>query len=192
MPLPQLIDALRAQAAERRAEELARADAEAERIRAESHASLAGRKAQHVERAIRDASEAARRSLSEARAEAAASTLRARDRLLGRVRAALEEHARASIVDPAHVATMETDLAAALQRLPSGEVVVRTRPELRRAFETAVDGRPGVTLETVPDMGVGFVAVSPETGVEIDATLQTQLGHRWPAIAVAVLTEVGR
>jgi len=186
--LPELLEALRAQAAERRAEELARADAEAARVRAESRASSERRKADHVERVVRDANEAARRAVSEARSEAAASILKARDRLLGRVRASLEERGRASI--PALHASLPAMLAGALERLPPGDVVVRTRPELSKVLAQSIARRPGVTLETTPEVGTGFVAVSPESGVEIDATLETNLLHRWPQIAVAVLAEV--
>ena len=190
MALTALLDALRAQAAERRADELARAAAEAERIRAESRASLARRKAEHVERAARDADEAARRTLSDARSEAARSVLTARARLLARVRAALEASAQATADDPSYAALLAEDLAGALARMPPGEVVVRTRPEWVAVLAEPSRGRPGVVIESVPDMGVGFVAASPGSGVELDATLGALLAHRWPRIAVQVLREV--
>jgi len=190
MALPELLQALRVQAAERRAEELARADAEAALVRGESRASLERRKIEHVERVVRDANEAARRAVSEARSEAAVSILKARDRLLGRVRVALEERGRASIADPALHAWLPAVLAGALERLPPGDVVVRVRPELARVLAQAIADRRGITLESIPDMGAGFVAVSAESGVEIDATLETNLLHRWPQIAVSVLAEI--
>jgi vacuolar-type H+-ATPase subunit E/Vma4 len=190
--LPELLDALRAQAAARRADELARADSEAERIRADSRASQDARKAEHVERVVHDANEAARRSLAEARSEAAASTLQARGRLLGRVRAALEQRIRSTVADPDYRAEVADELGGALERIPPGKVIVRTTPELAEALTRAVRGTEELVLEVVPDFGTGFLAASPDTGVEIDGTLETKLLHRWPQIAVTVLAELGR
>jgi vacuolar-type H+-ATPase subunit E/Vma4 len=188
--LSEVLDALRAEAAARREEEIARADAEAERIRAESRAAWDRRKIAQVERAIGAAEEAARRALSEARSESAASVLEARERLLERVRVALVERLSAAIDNPTYVATMTDELEAALARLPSGEVIVRTRPELAGMLAQQARGRARVVFEADPDMGVGFVALSPESGVEIDGTLETMLAHRWPEIAVSVSAEV--
>jgi vacuolar-type H+-ATPase subunit E/Vma4 len=188
----ELLQALRAEAASRRAEEVAAAEREIERIRAESSAALARRKQQHVERATREATEKGRRSLAEARTQATASVLHARDRLLGRVRCALQERARAATADPAYRASLTTLLVEALERLPVGPVVVRTRAEFADAVADGARGRSGVVVEAVADMGTGFVALAPESGVEIDATLEAVLEHRWPQLAVTVLAEVGR
>jgi vacuolar-type H+-ATPase subunit E/Vma4 len=188
--LPELLEALRAEAAERRAAELARADAETARIREESRASLERRRAEHVERAARDATEAARRSLAEARSQAARSMLEARDRLLGRIRGALEERTRNMNRDPEYRAAVAEELVDALERLPPGRVVVRTRPDLADVALRVAEAGPDRGVETAPDLGAGFVAVSPETGVEIDATLEVKLLHRWPRLAVAVMKEV--
>jgi vacuolar-type H+-ATPase subunit E/Vma4 len=140
---------------------------------------------------IRDAKEAARRSLSQARSEAAESILRARDRLLGRVRAALGQRMPAAIGDPAYRAVVADELAGALERLPRGRVVVRARPELAGVLSEAVRDRQDVVVEAATDLGVGFVAASPEAGMEIDATLAQKLVHQWPRIAVAMLAEIG-
>jgi vacuolar-type H+-ATPase subunit E/Vma4 len=188
----ELLQALRAEAASRRAEEVALAEREIERIRAESSAALAKRKQQQVERATREATEKGRRAVAEARTQAAASVLQARDRLLGRVRCALQERARAATADPAYRASLSSLLAEALERLPEGPVVVRARAGLAEALADAARSREGVVVETVADMGTGFVAVAPESGVEIDATLEAVLEHRWPQLAVAVLAEVGK
>jgi vacuolar-type H+-ATPase subunit E/Vma4 len=189
--LPELLEALRTQAAERRAEELARADAEVERIRADSQATLAKRKGERMDRVVHDANESARRSLSEARAQSARSILEARDRLLRRVRTALDTRTRAR---PSHLdrhAVWANELASALERLPEGRVIVRARPELVDALTEAVGDGRGVVVEMDAGMGAGFVAVAPEAGMEIDATLDAMLRHRWPHIAVAVLAELG-
>ena len=191
MALPELLEALRAQAAERRAEELARADAESERIRAELRASVESRKAVHVERAVREAEDAGRRSLAEARTRSAESTLLARDRLLSRVRAALAKRMRGALADPDYQVRMAAELTDALERLPPGEVIVRAGPELADVLARVARGGRGVVVETVPHRGpTGFVAVAAEANIEIDATLETRLQHQWPRLAVSVLAEV--
>jgi vacuolar-type H+-ATPase subunit E/Vma4 len=100
-----------------------------------------------------------------------------------------------TIADPDYRVIVARQLAAAFERMPPGEVIVRSRPELADALEQAVRGRAGVVVEAAPDtdvgVGVGFVAVSPESGVEIDGTLETMLLYRWPELAVSVLAELG-
>jgi hypothetical protein len=68
---------------------------------------------------------------------------------------------------------------------------VRARPELAGVLSEAVRGRKDAIVEAAPDMAVGFVAASPEAGMEIDATLAQKLVYRWPLIAVAVLAKIG-
>jgi vacuolar-type H+-ATPase subunit E/Vma4 len=190
MALPELLDALRRQAAEHRAEELAEADAEAERIAAEARASLERRRSDAIERARREEGEAARRAVSRAEKEAAESVLTARDRLLGRVAAALAERAARAVGDPDYLVALPGEIRAGLERLPPGPVVVRVRPELVGIVRDAVQGRHDVTVEPVEAIDVGFTATVPESGVEVDGTLPTRLAHAWPSVAVSVLREV--
>jgi len=189
MALPELLDALRQQASERRAEELARADAEAERIRAESRASLGRRMSEHVERARRAEEDAARLAVSRAQKEAARSLLTARDRLLARVRDALEARAAGAVGDPDYLVLLADEVRSGLERLPPGAVVVRARPELLGIARDAVRDRAGVVVEAA-DLDTGFTASAPVAGVEVDGTLRTRLAHAWSALAVAVLGEI--
>jgi vacuolar-type H+-ATPase subunit E/Vma4 len=188
--LTQLLEALRAQAAEQRAAESARADAEIARLSADARTELERRRSEHVGRASRAAQDGAQRMLGEARAQAARSVLEARDRLLARVRRRLEAGILSSLTDSGYRAALPAELEQALERLPPGNVVVRTRPELAGVLADAVRGRSGVVVESALDLGVGFLAVATEAEVEVDATLDAKLEHRWPAVAVAVLAEV--
>lgn len=191
MALPDLLTALRAQAAERRAEELERGRAEAARIRAEADAALERRRTDFVVRTREDEQAVARRALARAQADAAGSVLAARDRLLGRVREALEGRIADSDDDADLHGAMTDELGPALARLPSGPVVVRVSAGLERALREHLPDREGVVVEVARDMGPGFKALAPEQGVEIDATLETRLEYVWPRLAVAVLREVG-
>jgi vacuolar-type H+-ATPase subunit E/Vma4 len=201
MALPELLQSLRTQAAERRAEELARAEAEAARILAESRASSERRRLEWVERTRRDEGEAARRALARAEKEAAESVLAARDRLLARVAHALKARASLPLRDPNYLRALPGEVRGALERLPAGPVVVRASPELLETVREAVgevvsDALTGaatrghdVVVEPA-DFGTGFVATAPEVGVEIDGTLGTRIAHAWPRLAVAILQEV--
>src|SRR5690606_13003693 len=125
-------------------------------ILSESRSALERRKAQHVQHEIRRAEGTARKTLSSERAAATASILVARDRLLERVRSALLARVRESGADPGWLAALGTELRAALDRLPSGDVVVRARPEVASALAPVVEDRPVVRVETSADVGTGF------------------------------------
>ena len=189
MALPDLLRALREQAAEKCEQELAAAARVAERIRAESHTALGRRRAEFVARARRDEEEGAHRALSHARAEAAAAELAARDRLLTRVRGALQERIAGAVTDDAFITSLSADLAGGLARLPEGRVVVRTRPELVEAITRAIGHRNDVNVCATADVGVGFLAGVEHLGVEVDGTLGVRLEHAWPRLAVEVLRE---
>jgi len=187
MALPDLLRALRAQAAERRAQELADAERTAARIRAESRVALERRRADHLARTRRDEEEGAHRALSRARAEAAAAELAARDRLLARVRSALADSIAAAPRHQAYRESLRGDVALGLGRLPPGPVVVRTRPELADVVRGAVEGRADVEVHVSEDAGVGFSARAGS--VEADGTLLARLEQAWPRLAVEVLRE---
>jgi len=190
MALRELLDALRLQASEGRAEVLARADAEAARIRADAYASLEHRRREYIGRTRREEEEAARRARSRAEKEAMESVLSARERLLARVAAGVEARVDRAVADPEYVATLPDDVRAGLERLPAGPVVVRARPELIGVARDALAGRADVTFEPAPDLGAGFTALAARVGVEVDGTLATRLRHAWPRLAVSVLREV--
>jgi vacuolar-type H+-ATPase subunit E/Vma4 len=190
MALQDLLGALRAQAAARRSEELARARAEADRIRASAQATRERRRRDFVAQTRQDEEAVARRVIARARAESTEGVLAARDRLLQRVRAALEERIAGIDGDPHYRRTVVEELRHALERLPKGAVVVRTRATLAPSLRDAVADEARVTVETPPDVGHGFVAGVPIEGVEIDATLEAKLAHVWPRLAVATLAEV--
>lgn len=188
MALPDLLEALREQAAERRAEELAAADAEAARIRAESRAALERRRLEYVDRMRRDEEEAARRAVSRAETEARASVLAARGRLLRRVADVVEARADAAVGDPDYLVALPDEVRRGLERLPSGALVVRTPAALVGIVRDAVGEREHVVVEAA-EVGTGFVAAAQSGGVEVDGTLRTRLEHTWRRLAVSVLAD---
>ena len=191
MALPDLLEALRQQAAEQRADVLGRAEAEARRIDAESRAALERRRTEYVERVRREEEEAARRARARAEGEAARSVLTARDRLLGRVAAALAERVERAVGDPDYLVLLPDHLRDGLERLPAGPVVVRVRPELVGIVRDAVRGRSDVVVEPAPELGAGFSAWAAESGAEVDGTLEAMLALSWSHVAVSVLREAG-
>ena len=189
MALPDLLKALRAQAAERRDEELTAAARLAERIRDESRLALERRRGDFVARLCGDEEETAQRASARARAEAAAAELAARDRLLTRVRAALEARMEKAGTDTAYLGSLARELSEGLVRLPEGRVLVRAHPELLEGIASALGGEDRFAVEASPGLGVGFTATVPSEGVELDGTLLTRLEHAWPRLAVGVLRD---
>ncbi len=189
MALPDLLRALRAQAAERRDEELSAAVRLAECVRSESRSALERRRGDFVARLRQEEEEIAHREVSRSRAEAAAAQLAARDRLLNRVRAALDVRIGKAGTDAAYLGSLARELSEGLRRLPEGRVLVRARPELLDAIASALAGNDRVDLEASPDLGAGFTASVPTEGVELDGTLVTRLEHAWPLLAVGVLRD---
>ena len=191
MALQQLLDALREQARERRDVEQAQADAQVEEIRARSRRALQRRRAELIRQAREEESAAAHRAIATAQSEATRTVLTSRAHLLQRVRHALEKRVASAQDDPSFRASLQHVLRKSLDRLSDGPVTVRARPGLESSLIEAVGGRSSVRVEPVPGMGTGFVAVSVEGGIEIDATLETELEHAWPRLAVGVMRGVG-
>jgi vacuolar-type H+-ATPase subunit E/Vma4 len=189
MPLPELLRALREQAANRCAAELSRADAAADRIRVESDAVLQHRRTELISRIRREGEAAAHRALSRAQVEAAQSVLAARSRFLDRVKSAVDARIARADRDPDYLGSLPGELRSSLDRLPAGPVVVRTLPSLVSPVTDAVGDFDIVTVEPARTMGTGFKASSRDEGVEVDGTLETRVEHAWPRLAVAVLAE---
>ncbi|HSH75046.1 MAG TPA: V-type ATP synthase subunit E [Longimicrobiales bacterium] len=191
MALQELLDALRKQAEERRSAERARAEAEVDAIRTRSREGLERRRSDSLRRAREEARSAAQRDTAEARRKAARRLLTSREHLLRRVRGALERRVATAMDDPEYTSELRRVLESTLDRLPAGTVVVRTLPALESALAEAVAGRAAVRIEPVAGMGMGFSALSVESGMEVDVTLGTELELVWPRLAVAVMKEVG-
>jgi vacuolar-type H+-ATPase subunit E/Vma4 len=188
--LQDLLTALRTQAAARRDEELSRARAEAERIRADAEAALEHRRRDFVAQIREDEEAVSRRAVARARAESAEGVLSARNRLLQRVRAALADRISGLDEDEEYRRVMTEELGDALERLPEAQLVVRAPASLVPLVRETADGDARVTVDVSDEVGHGFVAAAPSEGIEIDATLEAQLDHAWPRLAVGILAEV--
>jgi len=192
MALAELLRALEEQGAERREEELARARETCEQILEASRGALALRREAFLARVRRDEEESARRTLSRARSEAARAVLVARDSLLDRVERGLKERIRDAPSDRIYVEGLAAEARDALGRLPPGPARLRAPAALSPRLAEAVSGLDGVRVEASPEVGVGFVALSRDGTVEVDATLEARLAQVWPRLAVEVLSEVSR
>jgi vacuolar-type H+-ATPase subunit E/Vma4 len=116
----------------------------------------------------------------------------ARDSLLDRVELRLKERIRDAISDRAYLEGLAAEVHDALGRLPPGPTRLRAVEALCPRLAKAVSGFDDVRVEASTEVGVGFVAVSRDGSVEVDATLETRLAHVWPRLAVAVLSELSR
>jgi vacuolar-type H+-ATPase subunit E/Vma4 len=192
MALAELLRALEEQGAERREEEIARARETCEQILEASRGALALRREEFLSRVRRDEEELARRILSRARSEAARAVLVARGSLLDRVEQGLKERIRDAPSDRTYLEGLTAEIRDAIGRLPPGPARLRAPEALSPRVAEAVAGLDGVRVEASAEVGVGFVALSRDGSVEVDATLEARLAQVWPQLAVEVLSEMSR
>jgi len=190
MALPELLRALREQAADRRAEELAHAQATCDRILEASRGAVALRREEYLSGVRQSEEDAARRTLSRARGEAARTVLAARAQLLERVRESVDALIRDAPADPTYLAVIPAELRDALGRLPPGPAHVEAHPSLLETVEPVVAAMEDVLVKAEPAAGLGYTVRSGDGRTEVDATLDGRLARDWPRLAVQVLRQV--
>lgn len=191
MALSELLQTLKAQAAEQREAELSRAREACDRVRETSAARLARRREEYLARVEQGEREASRRTLSRAQAEAAESVLRARAELLHRIREGVAGRIGGAHAEPEYRAILASDLEDALSRLPPGPVRVSAVSALVGTLEAMLEWRPDVRVEPTAEWTSGFRAFSEDGSAEVDATLESRLEYIWPHLAVKALAELG-
>lgn len=190
MALQDLLSALRAQAAERRAEVLARARAEAEQVRRDAGVARERRRKEYVARVREEEEAVAHRAVARARKEAVEGVLAARHHLLARVRAELEARLVRAADDAEYRGVFSDEVRLTLERLPDGPVRIAVPEALAGLVREVVGGQSRVTVETSDQVATGFIALADGDRTELDGTLQARLDHLWPVLAVRTLAEV--
>jgi vacuolar-type H+-ATPase subunit E/Vma4 len=191
MALAELLRALREEAAGRRSEILATAEAEAQRIRGEARSEGARRHDAFVAEARHEEDELARRTLSRARAEASRTMFDARDRLLGLVLEEVERRASCADREPVYLDALPGEVASALDRLGDGPVTILVPASLATLVEQACASHEGVSVQVLDGLAPGFIARRTGEGMEMDGMLGSRLERAWPRLSVALLREAG-
>jgi vacuolar-type H+-ATPase subunit E/Vma4 len=104
------------------------------------------------------------------------------DRVLQAAKALLPEAARRT----ASARALQGELGEALAFVGGEGATVRCSEELASAIREAVRGRPGVTIESHPELGPGFIVVGTGRSVVVDRTLQTRLDRLAPTLAIEI------
>lgn len=133
--------------------------------------------------------------LAEARRRARADELRALhgvvDRVMQRAGELLDRIDRDS--DPASLAALPAQIAAALRYVSGVDAVVRCRPSLAPLVRAAVAGHDArLAVEEAADMPVGVAIRAQDGSVEVDDTLPARLARMRRRLAVDVAARVVR
>jgi vacuolar-type H+-ATPase subunit E/Vma4 len=188
VPLPELLAALERDAEARAAEELQRAEDEAERLRraaaSEGSARVEERLTEHA-RALRARSE---ERLVEARRKAEARLLEARWALLDRVfegALALQGEVRGWT---SYAAALERDVRTLLALTRDEEVTLLCASADRAGVTAAAGAGPGV--EASPELAAGVKLRSADGRLEMDRSLTARLVAARPALAIRLVQRV--
>ena len=189
MALEHLVSTLRQEAAAECEAILTAARAEAEAIRRQSEADLAGRRA-----AVDSAHDADRRTAVElalvaARRNGRREVLEARRRLLERVFAAARARFPEALTSAEYRAVLPALVDESLNCLGDREGTLRFHPSIRDGVKAATGKREGMRLVPDPTIGSGFKVLSSDGAVEIDGTLEDRLNHLATRIALDVFAE---
>jgi vacuolar-type H+-ATPase subunit E/Vma4 len=183
MALTELLRSLEDEARSRIDEIRAAARAEAERLRRESEAEQADRRAAAVGVREGELRAAAARALEAARRGAAARVLEARAEALTRVRAGAQARLAARRADASLLPLLRHDLLDGLGYLGDAAAVVEADTALVEGVRAALNGRPAVTVAPGAGRG-GLVLRSADGTVTVDASFETRLASLWPSLAI--------
>ena len=191
MPLDQFLAALE-RAASRNAEQLlADANAEAQRLTAASERDLAQRRATATAAAGRDQRAGLERAIADATRAARRDTLVAREGLLTRVFTAVRAALPEAIDHAMYRASLPQRVAAALACFDDREpAVIHCAASLVAPLQAIVAARTGVTVVADAQAGSGFRAVAGDGTIEVDDTLEARLDTGYASLARQALQQL--
>jgi V/A-type H+/Na+-transporting ATPase subunit E len=192
--LDDLLNAIKAEAAARMAEELDTARLEADGILAAARAGFERTRAETLSAREAELHAAAGARLAAAGREARSVILQARERLLDDVlTVALDRLADASRSD-AYRSTLAARLDAALVYLGEAPGVIRCSPDLVEPLASLAtaeaDAGGELTVEADGAIRGGFRLSSHDGGLEIDETLEGRLEQLRPAITIELVRRI--
>ena len=188
MPLPELLATLEREADARAAEELQRAEDQAERLRQEAASAGSARVEERLTEHARELRARAEEKLVEARRKAETRRLEARLALLDRVfegALALQGEVRGWT---SYAAALEHDVRTLLG-LVRGEEVTLLCASADRAAVVAAAG-PGQRVEVSPELPAGVKLRSADGRLEMDRSLSARLAAARPVLAIQVVQRV--
>jgi vacuolar-type H+-ATPase subunit E/Vma4 len=186
MALAELLRTLEEDAEARRAALLARANAEADRIRAEGGTALARQRAAALAARERELRATAARTIASARQQATRRLLEARSGALSRVRQRAESLLAERASAPAWLAALARDVELALDYMGELPAIVEAPSPLLKYLRGTMGGAARVTLEPTGDTRPAPVVRSADGSLTVDATPQGRLARAWPRLTIAL------
>lgn len=190
--MEQLIAALERDAAAEVQQNLDRARNEAAALLEGCHDELAQRLDDELQRHEQSLRVQTALAVAEARRAGRSEVLRARDVLLGRVRAAVDAGLAVLDQDPGYRAGLAAELEEALGYLAEGPAEVCCRPSLAAPLAAAAAGLERAELSVREDaaLATGFLVRATDGHAEVDARLTTRVERMWPELALVVLAVI--
>jgi len=190
MALAELLRILEEEAASRREALLAQARADAERLRTESGADLARRRAVTLATREGELRATAARAIEVARRQAARRLLEVRSGALERIRRRTETELAERASDPAWLPALARDVGLALEYLGPVPAVIEAPPPLLEYLRGTLAGLARVTLEPASDDRRGLVVRAADGSLTVDATLESRLDRAWPRLAIDLAAQL--
>jgi vacuolar-type H+-ATPase subunit E/Vma4 len=186
MALAELLRTLEAEADERIAGLLAKARADAERLRADSAGESDRRRAAALLAREAELRATAARTLEEARREAKRRVLEARASALERIRSRSEALLAERVADPGLSSVLAGELARALEYLGTAPAVVEAPAPVLEVLGRKLGDRAQVTLQPTSAHRPDLLVRSSDGSLTVDATPASRLARAWPRLAIGL------
>jgi vacuolar-type H+-ATPase subunit E/Vma4 len=190
MALAELLRTLEAQAGERVDALLARARADADRLRADRADVIARRHAAALAAREVELRATAVRELEERRREATRQLLQARAEVLDRIRNRSEALLTERLEDPALSGALAGELERALDYFGSVRVVVEAPATVVDALRRRLGDRAYLVLEPTPARRPRLVARAADGSLSVDAAPASRLARDWPRLAIELASRL--
>ena len=186
MPLAELLGTLEKEADERIAALLAKARADAERLRTDRAEVTARRRAAALGAREAELRAGAARALEETRRETTRRLLEARAEALERIRSRAEALLAERIADPALWPVLAGELERALGYLGAAPAVVEAPAPVLEALRRRLGGRTQTVLQPTTAHRPCLVVRSADGSLTVDAALASRLARAWPRLAIGL------
>ena len=190
MALAELLRTLETEAGQRVEALLARARADADRLRLDQGDLIARRHAAALDALEGELRAAAARELEERRREATRQLLEARAEVLNRIRVRAEALLTERLGDPALSGALAGELERALDYLGSVPVVVEAPATVVEVLRRRLGDRAHLVLESTPAQRPKLVARAADGSLSVDAAPASRLTRDWSRLAIELASRL--
>jgi hypothetical protein len=190
MALAELLRTLESEAGGRVEALLARARADADRLRSERGDTIARRHAAGLAAREGELRAAAARELEECRREATRQLLEARAQVLARIRGRAEALLAERVEDPSVSGALAGELERGLAYLGAAPAVVEAPSAVVEELRRRLGDRAELVLKPTPPQRPRLVARAADGSLSVDASPAGRLAGAWPRLAIGLASRL--